>query len=108
KQLVIFMRLNAARQSGGWIARLQQERFYQAFGMPSTKRYEADGGPGMRDILRVLDGSARATDDKRNFVKAQIVFWMMAAIDGHAKNFSIFNKRGGTYRLTPLYDILSA
>ena len=42
-------------------------------GLPNTKRYEADGGPGMRDILRILDGSARATEDKRAFVKTQIV-----------------------------------
>jgi serine/threonine-protein kinase HipA len=32
----------------------------------------------------------------------------MAATDGHAKNFSIFLQRGGSYRMTPLYDVLSA
>jgi serine/threonine-protein kinase HipA len=62
----------------------------------------------MRDILRVLDGSARAEADKRAFVKAQIVFWLLAATDGHAKNYSIFHERGSTYRLTPFYDVLSA
>ncbi len=62
----------------------------------------------MRDVLRILDGSVRSVQDKRAFVKAQIVFWMLAAIDGHAKNFSIFHERGGSYRLTPFYDVLSA
>ena len=62
----------------------------------------------MRDILRLLDASSNAQADKRNFVKAQILFWMLAATDGHAKNFSIFHERGGTYRLTPFYDVLSA
>ena len=62
----------------------------------------------MREILRVLDASARAVADKRAFVKAQIVFWLLAATDGHAKNYSIFHERGGTYRLTPFYDVLSA
>jgi serine/threonine-protein kinase HipA len=62
----------------------------------------------MQDILRVLDTSSRAERDKRAFVKAQIIFWMLAAIDGHAKNFSIFHERGGSYRLTPFYDVLSA
>ena len=33
---------------------------------------------------------------------------MLAAIDGHAKNFSIFHELGATYRMTPLYDVLSA
>ena len=31
----------------------------------------------------------------------------MAATDGHAKNFSLFLERGGSYRLTPVYDVLS-
>ena len=62
----------------------------------------------MRDVLRVLDSSARAVEDKRAFVKAQMVFWMLAAVDGHAKNFSIFHERGGSYRLSPFYDVLSA
>jgi serine/threonine-protein kinase HipA len=108
RKVLAVERFDRARQPGGWIARLPQEDFCQALAVPSTKRYEADGGPGMRDILRVLDGSARAAQDKRTFVKTQIIFWMLAAIDGHAKNYSIFHERGGTYRLTPLYDVLSA
>ena len=33
---------------------------------------------------------------------------MLAAIDGHAKNFSVFIEPKGFYRLTPRYDVLSA
>jgi serine/threonine-protein kinase HipA len=102
-------RFDRARQDRGrWIARLPQEDLCQVLGLPHTRRYEAEGGPGMRDILRILDSSSRATEDKRAFVKAQIIFWMLAATDGHAKNFSIFHERGATYRLTPFYDVLSA
>jgi serine/threonine-protein kinase HipA len=36
------------------------------------------------------------------------VFWLLAAIDGHAKNFSLFLLPGGSYRLAPRYDIMSA
>ncbi len=35
------------------------------------------------------------------------MFWLLTAIDGHAKNFSIFLTPGG-YKLTPLYDVMSA
>ena len=35
------------------------------------------------------------------------MIWLLAAIDGHAKNFSTFLTPGG-YRLTPLYDVMSA
>jgi serine/threonine-protein kinase HipA len=101
-------RFDRAPQTGGWIARLPQEDFCQALGLPSTKKYESDGGPGIRDIVHVLDAGADPEHDKRAFVKAQILFWLLAATDGHAKNFSIFLEPGGKHRLTPFYDVLSA
>lgn len=41
---------------------------------------------------------------------SQVLFWMLRAPDGHAKNFSIHLLPGaaGRYRLTPLYDVMSA
>lgn len=90
-----------------WIARLAQEDFCQALGAAGERKYENEGGPGIRAILRQLDNSRRADEDKLVFVKAQLAFWLMAATDGHAKNFSIFLERGGGYRMTPLYDVLS-
>jgi serine/threonine-protein kinase HipA len=41
------------------------------------------------------------------FMLSQFAFWMLAATDGHAKNFSIYHHRGGGFGLTPLYDVLS-
>jgi serine/threonine-protein kinase HipA len=108
RKVLAVERFDRARQTAGWIARLPQEDFCQALGLPSTKKYEADGGPAAREILRVLDTGSQAVTDKRAFVKAQIIFWLLAATDGHAKNFSLFHERGGTYRLTPFYDVLSA
>ena len=49
-----------------------------------------------------------AASDQRLFLKANIVFWLLGATDGHAKNFSIFLSPGGGFRLTPLYDVVSA
>jgi len=90
------------------ILRLPQEDFCQATGTPSARKYESDGGPGMRRIVDILQGSTNPIADKTNFLRAQFVFWLLAAIDGHAKNFSLFLRRGGTYRMTPLYDVISA
>ena len=100
-------RFDRALVDGSWIARLPQEDFCQALGVPVTQKYENQGGPGIAKILGVLNASSTSVEDKRAFVKAQIVFWLMAATDGHAKNFSIFHERGDTYRLTPFYDVLS-
>ncbi|KAI1696512.1 serine/threonine-protein kinase toxin HipA [Ditylenchus destructor] len=45
---------------------------------------------------------------RRDFFTTQLLFWMLCATDGHAKNFSLFLRPGGGYQLTPLYDVLSA
>ncbi len=39
--------------------------------------------------------------------RAQLLFWLIGAPDGHAKNFSLFLKPGGRFSLTPLYDVLT-
>lgn len=90
------------------LLRLPQEDMCQATGMPPSLKYEADGGPGMERIMSVLDGSITRAHDRRTFFQAQLVFWMLCATDGHAKNFSVFLRPGGRYQMTPLYDVLSA
>lgn len=95
-------------QDQSWIIRLPQEDMCQATGLPSDQKYEVDGGPGIRAIMDLLLGSSNALDDRRDFFKTQVLFWMLCAIDGHAKNFSIFLEPSGGYRLTPRYDVLSA
>ena len=91
-----------------WIARLPQEDFCQATGLPPSQKYEADGGPSIEDGLMLLSGSENADGDKTTFILAQLAFWLLAATDGHGKNFSLQQSSGGHYRMTPLYDVLSA
>ena len=90
-----------------WIARLPQEDFCQATGTPPARKYQKDGGPGLSRCLALLAGSEAPSLDRTRFLLAQLAFWMLGAIDGHAKNFSVFLRAGGTYALTPLYDVLS-
>ncbi|WP_233857814.1 type II toxin-antitoxin system HipA family toxin [Paraburkholderia sp. HD33-4] len=91
-----------------WIVRLPQEDMCQATGTSALRKYESDGGPGIEAIMEILAGSSRATTDRRNFFATQLVFWLLAATDGHAKNFSIAHLPGNRYESTPLYDVLSA
>jgi len=90
-----------------WL-RLPQEDFCQATGRPSSAKYEADGGPGLDEISAILASSDSRDEDLTTLLRAQLVFWMLAAIDGHAKNFSIRLLPGGNFHLTPLYDVISA
>ncbi|HEX6707751.1 MAG TPA: type II toxin-antitoxin system HipA family toxin [Albitalea sp.] len=93
---------------GSWIARLPQEDFCQALGVGPESKYQSDGGPSMQDCLAVLANSEHAEEDRSTFVLAQFAFWLLAATDGHAKNFSIQHRRNGRFEMTPLYDVLSA
>ncbi len=90
------------------VLRLPQEDLCQALSCPPTRKYQSEGGPGMVDVLTLLKAADAPAEDQKAFLKAQIVFWLIAATDGHAKNFSIFLGPQGRFHLTPLYDVLSA
>jgi serine/threonine-protein kinase HipA len=94
--------------AGSWIARLPQEDFCQALGIAPDRKYANEGGPSVRDCLGVLAHSEHADEDRSTFALAQLAFWLLAATDGHAKNFSIQHRRAGRFNLAPLYDVLSA
>ncbi len=106
-QPVIVVERFDRRWHDGVLYRLPQEDLCQALGVPPMRKYQNDGGPGIVDIMEFFNGAIVPSDDRLTFMKTQVVFWMLAAIDGHAKNFSIFITPGG-YRLTPIYDVMSA
>lgn len=97
-----------SNQGKQWLIRLPQEDMCQASATPPHLKYEADGGPGIRDIMKLLATSVTPDNDRRIFFQSQVLFWMLRATDGHAKNFSIFLNQSGSFALTPLYDVLSA
>ena len=108
KALIVERFDRTLHSSGKFWLRLMQEDFCQATGTPWHRKYQADGGPGLIEIARILRGSQVSQRDQETIFRAQLLFWMLAATDGHAKNFSLRILRGGDFRLTPLYDVLSA
>jgi serine/threonine-protein kinase HipA len=108
KRVLVVERFDRLLTDNKRLLRVPQEDCCQALSIPWTKKYENEGGPGVSDILKLLAGSDEATADRRNFLKTIIVFWLLGATDGHAKNFSVFLSPGGGFRMTPLYDIVSA
>lgn len=90
------------------LLRLPQEDMCQALSVPPNLKYQSDGGPGNQAIMNLLKASDTPAEDQAAYLKAQIVFWLIGATDGHAKNFSIFLTPGQHFRMTPLYDILTA
>ncbi len=91
----------------GLLTRLPQEDCCQALSIPPTRKYQNEGGPGIIDIMTILGGSDEPVKDRYDFFKAQILFWLIGATDGHAKNFSLALSSQGRFRMTPIYDVLT-
>ena len=107
KALVI-ERFDRRLTKDGHLHRLPQEDLCQALSCPPTRKYQSEGGPGMVEVLDRLKASDTPDDDQKAFLKAQVLFWLMGATDGHAKNFSVHLGPYGTFSLTPFYDVLTA
>lgn len=106
KALVI-ERFDRLRARDGRLIRLPQEDCCQALSVPPTRKYQSEGGPGIVEICGLLQGSDEPLRDRANFLKATILFWLIGATDGHAKNFSVALMPGGRFTMTPLYDVLT-
>jgi serine/threonine-protein kinase HipA len=99
-------RFDRAIHRGAWV-RIHQEDFCQALGVMPTQKYENEGGPGIPDLIALLqEASTKPDDDVARFIRATALNWVLAATDAHAKNYALLHNDRGV-RLAPFYDILS-
>jgi len=89
------------------LLRIPQEDLCQALGIPWTRKYESEGGPGIVRVMGFLNASDYRERDRMQFIRAQLIFFLLGAIDGHAKNFSITLLPTG-FCLAPVYDVMTA
>ena len=92
----------------GKIKRIHQEDFCQALGRTPHQKYQSDGGPLAREIVRLLrDGwSTSPARDVLAFVDLMIYNSIIGNADAHGKNYSMLYK-GSERRLAPGYDLVS-
>ena len=96
-------------KTGGTIHRVHQEDVCQAMGLPPTKKYQSDGGPGVREIAELLTTFSTApVEDIKTFVGTIAFNWLVAGTDAHAKNYALLLGSESRIRLAPLYDLASA
>jgi serine/threonine-protein kinase HipA len=104
---IVIERYDRRRTESGFI-RVHQEDTCQALGVPPTRKYENEGGPGaiaIVDLLRTYSGERE--EDVASFRDALVFNWLIAGTDAHAKNYSLLIGAGGRVRLAPLYDVAS-
>ena len=84
--------------------RLHQEDFCQALGYPSSRKYQQEGGPSLRECFQLIrDWSTTPVLDIRNMLDAVIFAAVTGNADAHAKNHSFLYAKN-TRRMAPLYD----
>lgn len=100
-------RFDRVRVSGE-LVRVHAEDFCQALAVHPERKYQNIGGPGPRDILRLLAGeSSQPEEDCATFFDALAFNYLIGGTDAHAKNYSLLHGRRRV-RLAPFYDITSA
>jgi serine/threonine-protein kinase HipA len=107
RKALVIERFDRLWTRDGRLIRLPQEDCAQALSVPPTQKYQNEGGPGIAEIMGLLLGSDEPAQDRLDFFKANILFWLSGATDGHAKNFSLALLPGGRFRMTPFYDVLT-
>jgi serine/threonine-protein kinase HipA len=104
---IVIERYDRVRTPRGWV-RVHQEDLCQAMGIPPSKKYQNEGGPGARAIVELLRASSSSPEeDVKAFVDALALNWLIAGSDAHARNYSILMAPHGRVRLAPLYDVAS-
>ena len=105
---IVLERYDRAR-SHGIVHRIHQEDMCQSLAIQPTRTYESDGGPGLTGVATLLARhSPDAMVDVARLFDANILNWLVAGPDAHAKNYSILHAEGPDHRLAPLYDVITA
>ena len=104
---IVVERYDRARLAGS-IQRLHQEDMCQVLGLPPTRKYQNEGGPGCAELSEAIrTNSVEPVNDVWTFARAIMLNWIIGGTDAHAKNFSMLISAKGQVRLAPLYDMAS-
>jgi len=104
---IVVERYDRVRTEAG-LRRAHQEDMCQAFAIPPTRKYQNEGGPGIRDIVALLTtNSTSSAEDVATFHDSVSYNWLIAGTDAHAKNYALLIGSEGRVRLAPLYDVAS-
>jgi serine/threonine-protein kinase HipA len=105
---IVIERYDRVQVARAAFQRIHQEDICQALAIPPTRKYESEGGPGVRQSVELLRTySTKSEEDIETFLDAVALNWLIAGTDAHAKNYAVLIGAGGSVRLAPLYDLAS-
>lgn len=105
--LYLVQRYDRTTTPDGTLGRVHQIDFCQALNLPSSKKYETEGGPGLAACFDVIATySMQPAKDRLNLISWVIFNYLIGNADAHAKNLSLLITSEGI-SLAPFYDIIS-
>lgn len=85
----------------GTVHKIHQEDFCQAMGIVSSKKYQQDGGPSLKDCFSLL----KSEKDRIQLLRYVLFNFIIGNCDAHGKNFSLIWKKNNIV-LAPMYDVI--
>ncbi|MCX7099723.1 MAG: type II toxin-antitoxin system HipA family toxin [Methylococcales bacterium] len=103
---VIVTRYDREVGQNGLLHRLHQNDLCQVLGIPSSKKYESEGGPSLQTCFKaVIERSAQPALAKKRLIEWVVFNVLTGNMDSHAKNLSLMTI-GGSTKLAPFYDLV--
>jgi len=103
---LIIERYDRSTLDNGAIRRIHQEDFCQALGYLANRKYENEGGPGLKECFALLSRfSTQPLVDRLHLLKWVVYNFIIGNNDAHAKNLAILFLDGKPV-LAPFYDLI--
>ncbi len=99
-------RFDRTRTEDGRVRRIHQEDFCQALGVRADRKYQSEGGPGLKQCFALLrQASSAPVLDLPALLDAVAFNLIIGNHDAHGKNFTLLRQLGHV-RFAPLYDLI--
>ena len=95
--------------SGGRVGRIHQEDACQALRILPSAKYEAEGGPSLADVVRLLrdHSGTNVARDLNDFLALTVLNVVLGNSDAHGKNVALLHPVDGSPQLAPAYDLVA-
>jgi serine/threonine-protein kinase HipA len=106
REILLVERYDRARGNG--VRRLHQEDFCQALGVPSQRKYQSEGGPGLADCFALIRRAAAVpAREALRLLDAVMLNFLVGNNDAHGKNYSLlYIPDSPSATLSPAYDVI--
>lgn len=105
--LYLVARYDRKPDEAGSIKRIHQIDFCQALNLPSSRKYEKEGGPSLEQCFELMAReSAQPAADRLRLIDWVAFNFLVGNADAHGKNLSLLITPDGV-RMAPFYDLIS-